>query len=865
MNKTGNGLILYNDTTKRGTVSKGGNAMLLKNWTLQIDSENSYMNCSARIPANVPGDITDDLYRAGIIQDPYYGMNHNDLTWITRQDFTYTCLFDVDETDFSQEEVLLHLNGVNLFADVYLNGELLGKAENMFLKYTYEVKRLLRKNKNVLQVKFHSTLNAMDQIDCTGYFGVFNTPRIFLRTMQCGFGWDWVPKIPGYGISGEVSIEGVSATRIEDVTYRAHNDGAITFITEVNYDIEPTVDNYGVPIPNTSVPQKDDKLEFSMETAPGSGVYTTKTIELFGKKSFVNFFVDEPQLWWPNGYGEQPMYGYKVVLYRDSKVVSEKTGKFAFREVKLVEQPKDDRLIGFEFFINGIKVMAKGANWIPADCFVGRIAKERYKALLQLAKDGNMNMLRVWGGGLYEHDAFYEYCDEMGIMVFQDFMFACSDLPENDPAWEKNALADCEYQVKRLRNHPCIVYWCGGNEKTGCCIHQVPKGDYFIDYLLTGLVRRLDPTRPFGRQSPCGLAEIGNNYLSGDTHCGSLDASLEDFHITEKTSVANYRKLVARRVISFLSEFNSYGPDSLQTMRKVYPVDKLWPINEYWVDRMTNNPYDGRGGIPFATRMKQHIADLYGESDSIENYIAKGMMFHAELVRAEIEWVRAHQPVTGGVLSWMLNDIWPCGTWSAIDYYLEPKQVYYQMRRSFAPVYASFIENANGETELAVMNETGKLVVLNVEYGCRHLNGETVASRTVEITLKNGMAYRKAVDFVVDEKNTYLYTAVTHNGETVRNVYSPDMWQTAEFNGTYTVKTEQVTPCKANITVKANGFVKGLYLSFPENCGYRFSDNYLDIEDGQEITVTVTAEHPIDLQQLMTTDYAKMAKESSYA
>lgn len=845
-------------------VSKGGTVMLLDNWTLQIESENPHLEKSVCVPANVPGDITNDLYLAGLIKDPYYGMNHNDLTWITHQDFTYTSCFDVEAETLSYEEVLLHLNGVNLFADIYLNGQLLGKTQNMFLKYTYEVKHLLRQKDNTLQVKLYSTAKAMDEIDCTGYFGTFNTPRIFLRTVQCGFSWDWMPKIPSYGISGEVSLEGVSATRIEDVTYRARTDGKITFIAEVNYDIEPTVDDYGVPIANTSVAKNEDKLVFYLETAPGSGEYIQKTIDMIGTRSFVNFALEKPQLWWPNGYGEQPMYRYRVVLYRGGKAVSEKQGKCAFRQVDLVQEPKDDQLIGFEFNINGVKVMAKGSNWIPADCFIGRITKERYKTLLQLAKDGNMNMLRVWGGGLYEHDAFYEYCDEMGIMVFQDFMFACSDLPENNPEWEKNALADCEYQLKRLRNHPCIVYWSGGNEKTGCCVHQVPKGDFFIDYLLTGLVRRLDPTRPFGRQSPCGLADIGNNCLSGDSHYGSLDATLEHFYDTGKTSVADYRKLIARRVVSFLSECNSYGPDSLQTMRKVYPVDKLWPINEYWIDRMTSNPFDGRGGFPFATRMEQHIADLYGHPDSIESFVAKGMMFQAELIRAEVEWVRAHQPVTGGILNWMFNDIWPCGTWSVIDYYLEPKQVYYQMRRSFAPVYATFIENANGETELAVMNETGKPIVLNVEYGCRHLNGETVASRTVEITLKNGMAYRKAVDFTADEKNTYLYTAVTHNGETVRNVYSPDMWQTAEFNGTYTVKTEQVTPCKAKITVKANGFAKGLYLSFPENCDYRFSDNYLDMEDGQEITVTVTAEHPIDLQQLMTTDYAKMAKESSY-
>lgn len=839
--------------------------MKLTNWILQVETENPYLNSQISFSANVPGDITDDLYQAGIIADPYYGMNHNDLTWISGQDFTYICKFDAEEAILSQEEVLLSLNGVNLLSSVYLNGQLLGETKNMFIKYTYEVKALLKACDNVLEVKFRSTVKAMEDIDCTDYISIFNKPRIFLRTAQCGFGWDWMPNIPSYGISGEVTLEGVSATRIEDVTYRAHNSGEITFIVDVNYDIMVTVDEFGAPIPGTATPRKDDVLEFWMETYPGSGNYQKQAIEMMGTRSFVNFFVDDPQLWWPNGYGEQPMYHYYVALHRDGKIVSKKEGNCAFREVKLVEKPKNHRMVGFEFCINGTKVFAKGSNWIPADCFIGRITEDRYRNLLTLAKNANMNMLRVWGGGIYEHDAFYNACDELGIMVFQDFMFACSDLPENCPEWEKNALADCEYQLKRLRNHPCIVYWSGGNEKTGSVVHQPPKGDFFVDYLLTGLVRRMDPTRPFGRQSPCGLSELGNNIFSGDCHSSSLDATMEHWLETGKTTVCNYRKLVAGQVAGFVSECTSYGPDSLQTMQKNYPADKLWPINEYWVDRMTKNPYDGRGGLPFAYRMEQHITDLYGKPDSIESFVTKGMMFQAELLRAEVEWLRAHQPVTSGILNWMFNDIWPCGTWSLVDYYLEPKQVYYQMRRSFKPVYATFIENAEGITELAVMNETGKPVTVQVEYGCRKLSGETLSSKMLQITLEHGIAYREVVDVAVDCRDEYLYTALTMDGKTVRNVYSPDMWRTAEFNSTYTVESTLIEPCKASIKIKADGFVKGLYLSFPENCSYRFSDNYLDIEDSQEVVVEVTSENPVDLQQLKLADYAEQIIESVYA
>ena len=832
--------------------------MLIKNWTLQVASDNPHLGKDVSVPARVPGDITADLYRAGLIPDPYYGMNHKLLEWIPRQDFVYTAVFDADEQSISDEEALLELNGVNLLADIYFNGQHLGSTQNIFLKYVYNVKNLLRNKDNVLQVQLHSTVNAMDNMDCDGYFGIFNTPRIFLRTIQCSFGWDWMPNLPSYGISGVVTLTGVSSHRIEDVTYRAHNNGKITLIAEVNYDILPTVDDYGVPIPNTGATKDDDWLEFWLETEPQSGVYEKKSVEMQGTQTFVNFMLEKPQLWWPNGYGQQPLYNYKVILHRGGKMISEKSGKCAFREVKLLQEPKTDRMVGFEFFINGVKVLAKGSNWIPADCFVGQLTETDYRQLVQLAKDGNMNMLRVWGGGLYEKDAFYDCCDELGIMVFQDFMFACSDLPENNPDWEANTLEECRYQLKRLRNHPSIVYWSGGNEKTGCCVHQIPKGDFFIDHQLTGLVARMDPTRPFGRQSPVGFGPVGNQMESGDTHHSSQAAAVYDMLKNRCDSVTQYRKLVNRSIIGFLSECAVFGPNSVQTTEKVYPKDKLWPLNEHWFDRMTHNPYDGMGGIPFASQLERLLTAMYGKPDSLESFVAKGMQYHAELLRTEIDWVRANQPMTGGILNWMFNDIWPCGTWAVVDYYREPKQVYYQMRRSFAPIYATFVENPQGQTELAVMNETGKPAMVSLEYGCRRFDGTSIEIRTVQLQLENGIAHRELVPFAVDATCSYLYTAVTVDDRTVHNVYSPDLWQSAAFDGTYRIDASLLTAHHAQIRVKATGFVKGLYISFPDNYRYRYSDNYLDMEDGEEKIVDVIAEQPIDLQQMTARDYKTM-------
>ena len=830
--------------------------MTINNWKLRVDNANPYLKKGLTIDAQVPGDITMDLYRAGLIPDPYYGLNHNDINWIIEQDFTYIAEFDADEKVLAEDEVLLVLDSVDLFSEIYLNGTLIGTTENMFLQYTFEVKGLLQKERNTLQVKMKSTAQIAENINCDGYMGIFNLPRIFLRKAQCHFGWDWAPNMPGYGICGEVRLEGVNSCRINDVTYRTTNSGKVTLIAELNYNIRPTIDLMGTPIKNTSRPAADDLLVYRVEKEPGSGVYIEKSVLVTGKKNFVNITVDDVQLWWPNGYGKQPLYDYQVSLFRNGEMVSCKNGKLAFRKVELVEEPKDDQLIGFEFYINGKKIFIKGSNWVPIECFTGCAREEKYINLLKLAADGNMNMLRVWGGGIYESEAFYRTCDELGNMVWQDFMMACSHIPENDEAWQANALKECEYQIKRLRNHPSIVYWSGGNEKIGSFILQPSKGDFFVDNILTAVFRRLDPTRPFGKQSPASITELGCELTSGDSHYSSLEAALSTLPLTGQTKIADYRDFVSQRVVGFLSENASFGPQSAESNRRIYPVDKLWPINEYWVDRLVSNPYDGYGGFPFAKKMEAFANDLYGKSVSVDQFVQKGMMVHAEIMRAEVEWVRAHKPVTGGVMNWMYSDIWPSGTWSVVDYYTEPKQAYYQMRRSFRPILATFTQNSDGKTLLVLDNESGAPVTLRVEYGKRTLSGQTLEVRNVSVELLHGEAYTEEVPFDVAGKNTYLYTICDDGFNRERNVYSPDFWRTAEFDSDYTVSTEAVTSNKLLVRIQAHTFVKGLFLHLPDNYKYLYSDNYLDMEPGEEKIIEITSKDTIDQKKLTCIHYA---------
>lgn len=811
--------------------------MKLVGWKIKADSENKFIEKGRVYQASVPGDINYDLYLAGVIPDPYFGLNHKQIGWIAEQDFTYFTEFDADSAMLSSEEVILSFDGIDLFSEVYLNGELLGKTENAFLRYTYEVKKLLKPTANLLEVKMFSTIKAMKNIDASGYFGVFNVERLFLRKPQCHFGWDWAPNLCGYGLFGEVAISGESKFRISDVCVRTTNNGDVTLLCELNYNIRSKMDAMGVPIENTAEAKDDDKLVFSVEKKPYSGEYISYETEVTGKKNFINLKVETPELWWVVGYGDQPLYEYRVELKRGGKTVYTKSGKFAFREIKLLEEPKSATTLGYEFCLNGKKIFVKGSNWVPAECFPGLMTDEKCKKLIDLAYNANLNMLRIWGGGSFERDFFYDYCDQKGIMVWQDFMYACSDIPEDNAAWVSNTLKECEYQIKRLRNHPSLVYWCGGNEKTGTYGLQISKGDYFIDCVLTGLVRTLDPTRPFARQSPCSITDVGNDLTSGESHYNSFEASLSSYPSTGKTRITDYRKLVSDKIVSFASECAILGPNSVETDKKIYPTDKLWPLNEIWQDRMMDNPYAGIV-MPFMQREQLYIRDMYGEAKSVEDFTAKGMAIQAEALRTEIEFARSNKNLNGGIMNWMFTDIWPSGTWSIIDYYLEPKQAYYLIKRSFKPVLITFVENKSGKTQLVAVNDTPAEFKGTVTFGSKTLCGNIVWQNSVEVQLDMGGLFK--LDLPCDCKaGDYLFACY---GD-YKTLYSPAFWRDCNFNSDFTYEMQVINGNTAKIKIKANTFVKGLYFTFKDNFKYIFEDNYLDLEAGEEAVIEIKTEN----------------------
>ena len=794
------------------------------------------------IPASVPGDITIDIYKAGLVNNPYFSNNYLDCEWVGRTDFTYQLQLDITQEMLDEDVIDIIFKGIDLYSKIYINNHLLGETQNMFLKYVFNIKPYVKLGKNLLEVKMESTLNKMDTFDTKEYQSIFNVPRIFARKAQCHFGWDWAPRICAYGIWDDVILNAHSKYQINNVKVVAHMNGGLTFFTELNYNIRVLHKPDGsIAIPAEE--KKDDFLRIYVSKKPFGNDYIYKDINIGGRNNFGCFKFDNPELWWPIGYGEQPLYNYKIELHRDGQVLDIKTGRFGFRDVALKEDPVGDSLLGFTFYVNNQPIFMKGSNWVPNECFTGVIKDEKYKELIRLAKEGNFNILRVWGGGIYEKDIFYDLCDENGLLVWQDVCLACADIPEEEPAFVSNILAEVEYQVKRLRNHPSLIHWTGGNEKTGCYGLCINHGDFFVDNILYGFIMNLDDTRSYRKQSPCSRTDIGNDKTSGESHHGVFEMALVN-------GMDTYRQRLNDNIVPFISEAAIMGPSSLETLKKIFPKEHLWPMDEMWKDRFMENPY---GSVPmdFPHRELHYAEDLYGKVSSLEDFVPKGMMAHAEAMRAELEFARAHKGVNWGFLNWMFSDIWPSGTWSIIDYFLEPKQAYYQMRRSYQSIYASFFEDEDGDTRVFIVNDSLKPVHCDLVVYEKTYDGEIVNAETFnDVKVDNSQSVSYKLNHKVNKENYLVVEYLSH-----KTIYSPNMYKMKKFDSDFTYQTKVIDKNHIDVTIKANSFVKSLFIHFQDNYLYKYSDNYLDLEKDDEVTIRISSEKDINVKEMILESY----------
>lgn len=771
--------------------------------------------CSETIKATVPGDIHNDLLNAGAIDAPYFGDNSKKCSWVVEKDWKYIKIFNITELN---EKTYIVFDGIDTVSTIYLNGVKIAETDNMFMQHRVDVTDVIGIGENKLEVVIHSIRKELAKYPEEGYFGCFNVQRIFIRKAQCHFSWDWAPDFPATGIWKDVYLETRKDTYINDFKIKTELDGHTTFFVNMPEDCEY---------------EKEREIEVCVD----GKTYRFKTTS---QKNFYTIKIDNPKLWWPRALGEPNLYSYSIRLFSDGELCDEKNGKFGIRTVRMEEKPTE-KLDGFtcQLYVNETPVFLKGANWVPLDVMTGCITKEHYEKAITLAYDANFTLLRVWGGGIYESELFYNLCDELGMMVWQDFAYACADVPDNDFDFINRAIAESEQQVCRLRNHPSLLLYCGGNEKTGSHGRNKKYGDKIIYYYIRGVVDHLDGTRPYFPSSPWGYGDIGNTQSSGDCHCNSYQKAMISPENPDGLGIENFRDVLKTFDTAIASEIAVQGSPTLSSLKKYIPEDKLWPINEIYDLHFMRNPYDGTG--KYFPQIQLEVAEqTFGKIDNVQDFCKKSSIFHAELLRADCEYHKTNIGRCSGTMNWMFNDIWPCGTWSVVDYYMNPMPAYYALKRAYHPNNLIITKTVSGY-QLFAVNETNKPMEYKVEYGISDLYGKA----TGENRNKNGTvdAYSSVCVYTFedyDDTTSFMYAKGVIGEDNRETTLFKALWKDIEFvEPELRVDYEKIdNGIKAIITTK--NYARTINIASPVREDLIYSDNYFDLMPGctKEIIIT---------------------------
>jgi beta-mannosidase len=719
-------------------------------------------------PALVPGDTHSALIAAGAIPDPYPGMNELDVQWVGREDWAYERDFTIGKDLLAEDRVLLSCDSLDTLAEVFLNGRRIGASDNMFVRWMFDAKPFLKQGKNALRVVFHSAEKAAVAAAARlpyplpySSYPVQSPHRNLVRKAQCHGGWDWGPCLMVAGIYGGISLLAFSDARI-DYVYTEQRHGRGKCVVRVFVECEASRDggqelevSLGAPaVAAAASPARSARFSASSTTV-------TRTVHLAkgANRVHVDLTVDSPQLWWPNGYGAQPLYTLSVRL--GGHAVTKTIG---LRTLELVNR-EDRKGLSMVVRVNGTDVFCKGANWIPFDALPQRQTRGRLEQLLESAVWANMNMIRVWGGGQYESDDFYTFCDQKGLLIWHDMMFACALYPAV-PSFLSNVEREIRHQVKRLRDHPSIALWCGNNENVGALVeHPESKKNrdrYIVDYdrLNEGTVGRVvdecDPTRVFWPSSPsAGRGDYSDNWHDdsrGDMHYWSV------WH--EGKSFSAYYDVVPR----FCSEFGYQSFPSLRTIRS-YAREEDMNVTAPVMEHHQRNP----GGN---SRITEMFTRYYRVPEGFASFVYLSQVQQAVAIKTAVEYWRSLRPTCMGAIYWQLNDIWPVCSWSSLEYDGTWKLLHYAARRFYAPVLlCAYLRD--GRVEVWAMNDLPEAAKASAAITFMDFSGVEVKGEKRELRLQPGSSqcvrsYALA-DLGVKPTEAFLHLALTRGGETSCN------------------------------------------------------------------------------------------------
>ena len=674
-------------------------------------------NEAETIPATVPGCIHTDLLASGKIDDPYYRDNERRQMWIGETDWMYSRKFIVDAGMLEADRVLLQCDGLDTLSTIILNGITIGKTNNQFRSWEFDVKPHLHTGENSIEIRFDSTIPYVEaeqkkrHLNLTGVGQHRVSAGNRIRKSQCNYGWDWGPMCVTAGIWRPIRIVAFNQARISDL-----------YLTQ-NHEQSGTVE-LGVSL---SVEADDVAGLHADVTVSYDGQAVHQQTIMFQNATNVSSSVaiENPHLWWPNGLGEQSLYEVKIELVLGETVLDTVTKRIGLRTLILDRHP-DQWGESFQFVANGIPFFAKGANWIPADTFITRITPEHYEDLIKSAVAANMNMLRIWGGGIYEEDIFYDLCDKYGICIWQDFMFACSAYPAFDAAYLENVKHEAIDNVKRLRHHPSLALWCGNNEIEQIAERLVGNADegkmtweeydQLFENLLPDVVQKYDPQRSYWPSSPHSSIVDRTDY--NNPTCG--DAHLWDvWH--QRKPFEWYRTCEHR----FNSEFGFQSFPEPEVV-KGYTLPEDRNVTSYVMEHHQRSPIGNDAII-------QYMLSWYKLPTSFDMLLWMSQILHGMAMKYAVEHWRRSMPRGMGTLYWQINDCWPVASWASIDYDGNWKALNYMARDFYAPLLISAVEDGDaGTVEVHVTNDFPKQVAGKIHWTLTDTDGKTLMQNTLD-------------------------------------------------------------------------------------------------------------------------------------
>lgn len=792
----------------------------------------------------VPGHVHPDLQRTRHIADPFWQMQADDCQWVERWNWRYQRTFHLPDS-FDSRWAELEFAGLDTFSEIILNGKSIGRTANMLIPHRFEVGEYLRPGENTIAVQF-TNIWAMIEGKQLDYACAFDNPeRLHVRRMQCTFHWDWVNRFVSYGIWQPVTLKAYEKACIRDLyvyTKSLTTDSAslaMTLDTERRTD-EPITALIEVVNPDGTVVWSDERL-------------------ITGNEISIEADVANPSIWWPVGYGSQPIYRLRVHLKTEGgNIVDRRETSFGIRTVSIEQiedvpsSPEWDRTMkfraelpeadrnedapgsSFTLKVNGERIFCRGGNWVPADPWPSRITPQRYDHLIRLARDANMNCLRNWGGGIYEPSAFWDACDRYGILVCQDFIMACAQYPEDDPDFMDAMRAEIPAAIRTLRNHPSLVLWNGDNENGMNSNSDDPAywGRKVAEEISGPACRELDPSRPFMPTSPYG-GKPNNCATIGDCHMAYLpwDSKMLSGDLTD------YKDGISRQIGRFMSESTTMGSPPMRSLLKfMTPEDIADPTSATWYYHTKDNPYvDTR---LYAGQM-QLTEKLFGAAPDIETKVRHQEYVQYEWVRLVIESTRRSKWYCSGILFWMYNDCWPATGWSLVDYYGVPKAAWYAMKRSCKPVIAS-IELLDGVYRIWVCNDTLDDVDGSCTLMVQPWEGVPVWQMESEVHVPANSSQvvleipASGIDGLTHD--SILVCGLTTSKGDDRAWYYDGMPSQMILPPAELTVRHDATPQGGQITISTDNYARVVSL----DADAAFSDNYFDLLPGEERVITYT-------------------------